>query len=168
MAVIPRGRAKVQDQCDHRINVVRILMQELRTVRLSIIANLPHRHELFGCRLMFKAKQRNRCLAAFQQLGHISFLLMNPSVGFVLAPILHRFQIICHYDLFPIKEQNVHDISEYIIIICQQFLGNIFLCHGSLNFLSGPRHAPILYQNRAPQRKHFHSSQHSHCRKDHL
>ena len=32
MAVIPRCRAKVQDQCDHRINVVRILMQELRTV----------------------------------------------------------------------------------------------------------------------------------------
>ena len=87
---------------------------------------------------MFKAKQRNRCLAAFQQLGHISFLLMNSSVGFVLAPILHRFQIICRYDLFSIKEQNVHNISEYIIIICQQFLGNIFLCHVSLSFLSGP------------------------------
>ena len=113
-------------------------MQELCTVRLSIIANLPHRHEFFGCRLVFKAKQRNCCLAAFQQLGHISFLLMNSSVGFVLTPILHRFQIICRYDLFPIKEQNVHDISEYIIIVCQQFLGNIFLCHISLSFLSGP------------------------------
>ena len=87
---------------------------------------------------MFKAKQRNRCLTAFQQLGHISFLLMNPSVGFVLAPILHRFQLICRYDLFSIKEQHVHNISEYIIIICQQFLGNIFLCHVSLSFLSGP------------------------------
>ena len=68
---------------------------------------------------------------------------MNPSVSFVLAPILHRFQIICRYDLFPIKEQNVHDISEYIIIVYQKFLGNIFLCHGSLNFLSGP--PPCFY-----------------------
>ena len=113
----------------------RELVKDLASVFRTVVANHAQRHIRVRLSLVFNADTGDSNVLFAPSFCYIPLDLPNFSVHLIGDPWGLVYQLVCLQDLFPIKQQNVYDIGEHIIVCFQHLFGDIFLSQGSTSIL---------------------------------